>query len=136
MSPDAEGTQYAEDPTRRVSRLVGYSASSVRTCGAPECGAPAVTTLDVPTPDGKAVAVAFCGACAAFIQADVTVIDTGTVWTFTVHTRAAREWIDRRVDIPGWAGATRLFHAEWRAARDILEGMEDAGFKTFRRVRQ
>lgn len=59
---------------------------------------------------------------------DIVVADHGTVWRFQVRSEAAREWVEGNVEIPGWAGSSRAFTADHRPARDLVEGMLEAGF--------
>jgi hypothetical protein len=59
---------------------------------------------------------------------DVTVANHGSIFTFTPHSEAAREWITDNVDddAPWWAGALAV---EPRYARDLAAGMQAAGLE-------
>lgn len=59
---------------------------------------------------------------------DVVVENHGSLFTFTLCTEAAREWVEENVEIPGYMWSNRItFACEHRYAHDIASGMGDAG---------
>lgn len=61
---------------------------------------------------------------------DVEVSSHGSIFTFTLRTGPAREWVDRNVGSEGWQwlGADTLC-VDWRYASPLVRGMMDAGLE-------
>ena len=61
---------------------------------------------------------------------DTTVTNHGTLFTFELHTDAAREWVRGNIEIADymWRGAD-TFACEHRYAGDLAAGMVDAGLE-------
>jgi hypothetical protein len=55
-------------------------------------------------------------------------MDHGAVVVFVLMTKAARDWVDRSVDIPSYLRMGSFqFACEHRYAPDIITGMQEAG---------
>jgi hypothetical protein len=61
------------------------------------------------------------------ITADVAITDSGTIVTFDLLSREAREWVEEFVEVPDYMWSSIGFHCEHRFAGEIAMGMEDAG---------
>jgi len=60
-------------------------------------------------------------------HADVVVDDQGTIWMFWPVTEAAKQWVAENVQLESWQWMGERFGVDHRPARQLLQGMVEAG---------
>lgn len=60
-------------------------------------------------------------------EADVAIINCGSIVQFHARTQAARDWFDQNVHTEGWQWMGRTLCVEPRYAEDLALGLADAG---------
>lgn len=62
---------------------------------------------------------------------DFTISDNGpmsTIVMFRANSDEAKQWVDDKVEVPNYMWLGESFAADHRPARDLIEGILEAGF--------